>query len=191
MGKVSYGDFKFPSDFGFTGSSAGRADAKPHRDAGPDEYGDRLAPRGAPKAKSMAKGGPVKKQIGGGVQPPAAPGGTGIANVLSNPIARAAAQQTAGALATRQGAAPAMGAPMRPAMSPAIAPAGAGGPGGMAKGGKFLKGAVKRPGRMKNYAKRLGVSLGQAITKAKHSSDPSLRGAGNLGARFRSGEFKK
>jgi hypothetical protein len=163
--------FQFPRDFGFTGSSAGRADAKPHRDAGPDEYGDGLAAKG-PKAKPMAKGGPVKKQIGGGVQPPAAPGGAGIANLLSNPIARAAAQQTAGALAARQGAAPAMVAPMgtamRPAMSPAIAPAG--GPGGMAKGGKFIQGMHLKKGALH---RQLNVPEDQKIPAAKMAAAAS------------------
>ena len=42
---------------------------------------------------------------------------------------------------------------------------------------------------MTKLAHEHGVSLGQEIAKDKHSDDPSLRGAANLGARFRSGEF--
>lgn len=61
----------------------------------------------------------------------------------------------------------------------------------MARKKKFLQKAVKRPGRMKRLAARHGVSLGKEIEKDKHSSDPSLRSAANLGARFRSGEFQK
>jgi hypothetical protein len=56
---------------------------------------------------------------------------------------------------------------------------------------KFLQKAVKRPGRMKKLAKKHGKSLGAEIAMDKHSKDPSLRGAANLGARFRSGEFGK
>ena len=56
------------------------------------------------------------------------------------------------------------------------------------KGKGFLsKGAIKRPGRMKRLAARHGVSLGKEIEKDKSSSDPSLRAAANLGARFRKG----
>ena len=60
----------------------------------------------------------------------------------------------------------------------------------MAEGGKFIQHAIKHPGRMTELAHRHGVSLGQEIAHDKHSSDPSLRAAANLGARFRSGEFK-
>lgn len=54
---------------------------------------------------------------------------------------------------------------------------------------KFLGKAVKRPGRLKNLAKRHGVSLGEEIAKDVHSKNPSLRAAAVLGRRFRSGEF--
>ena len=45
-------------------------------------------------------------------------------------------------------------------------------------------GAVKRPGRMKRMAARLGVSVLEAEVRASHSKDPSLRAAGNLGLTF-------
>lgn len=61
----------------------------------------------------------------------------------------------------------------------------------MARKKKFLQKAVKRPGRMKRLAAKHGKSLGAEIATDKHSKDPSLRAAANLGARFRSGEFKK
>lgn len=60
--------------------------------------------------------------------------------------------------------------------------------GGMAKGG-FIKSAVKHPGRIKEMAKREGISTLQAAEKASHSSDPSLRAAGNLGKRFIKGDL--
>lgn len=45
-------------------------------------------------------------------------------------------------------------------------------------------GAVKRPGREKRRAKEHGVSLHQQLERDAHSSDASLRGAGQLGLRF-------
>lgn len=46
---------------------------------------------------------------------------------------------------------------------------------------------IKRPGRMKRMAARLGVSLQEAEVRASHSSDPSLRAAGALGLRLGKG----
>lgn len=46
---------------------------------------------------------------------------------------------------------------------------------------------IKRPGRMKRMAARLGISLHTAEVRASHSSDPSLRAAGNLGLRLGKG----
>ena len=57
-----------------------------------------------------------------------------------------------------------------------------------AKGG-FIAGAVKHPGRLQAMAKREGISTLQAAEKASHSSDPSLRAAGNLGKRFIKGDL--
>ena len=51
----------------------------------------------------------------------------------------------------------------------------------------FIKSAVKRPGRLKKLAAKHGKSLGAEIASDKHSKDPSLRSAANLGARFRKG----
>lgn len=56
-------------------------------------------------------------------------------------------------------------------------------------GGKFLQSAVKHPGRLKEMAKREGISTSEAADKASHSSDPSLRAAGNLGKRFIHGDL--
>lgn len=51
----------------------------------------------------------------------------------------------------------------------------------------FIKKAIKHPGRMENMAERKGISVHQAEVQASHSSDPSLRAAGNLGLRFGKG----
>lgn len=48
----------------------------------------------------------------------------------------------------------------------------------------FESGAVKRPGREKRRAKEHGVSLHVQLEHDAHSSNPSLRGAGELGLRF-------
>lgn len=167
-------DFSFPDQFGFTGSSAGRADARSHPRQSSNEFGDGLK-KGGPAC--MAKGGkaPVKKAMGG-VQPPmAAQAANPIVGALQNPIARAAAAQ----VMQRQGGAP-MGQPMAPSAGPATP---------MKKGG-FLSKGIKHPGRMKAMAKREGIGLQAAEKKASHSSDPSLRAAGALGLRFSKGEFK-
>lgn len=112
MGKVTYGDFKFDSGFGFTGSAAGRADPKSHPQRSSNEYGGGLKKGGA---VCMAKGGPIKKAMGGP-----------LGSLLQNPAAQAAAARTAGAL-TPPGATPAANPMMQPAMPPS----------GMKRGGKF------------------------------------------------------
>lgn len=114
MGKVTYGDFKFDSGFGFSGSAAGRADAKSHPKRSSDEFGDGLA-KGCPAC--MAKGGPIKKQVGGMIAPVARPG---------------ALQAASPVLPMQQ---------PRAAVLPVQAAPIAARPSGMAKGGK----AMKRP----------------------------------------------
>jgi hypothetical protein len=52
---------------------------------------------------------------------------------------------------------------------------------------KFIKAAIKHPGRMHRLAERKGVSVHEAEVEASHSSNPSLRSAGNLGLRFGKG----
>jgi hypothetical protein len=52
---------------------------------------------------------------------------------------------------------------------------------------RFLKAAIKRPGRMKEGAARAGMGLHAYEEKESHSSDPSLRSAANLGLRFGKG----
>lgn len=52
---------------------------------------------------------------------------------------------------------------------------------------KFIQTAIKRPGRVKNAAKRAGISVHAQAVKMSHSKDPSARGAGNLALRFQKG----
>lgn len=49
---------------------------------------------------------------------------------------------------------------------------------------QFIQRAIKRPGRMKRGAKRAGMSTHAYMEKEKHSSDPSMRSAANLGLRL-------
>ena len=101
------------------------------------------------------------------------------------------------AAAQRGAQAPAIPAPAVAAPGPAAVAPGLGGaltqgaPQGLAEGGHFIQKGIRHPGRMKKLAARHGVSLGQEIAKDKHSDDPSLRAAANLGARFRSGDLSK
>jgi hypothetical protein len=52
---------------------------------------------------------------------------------------------------------------------------------------RFLKAAIKHPGRMKEGAARSGMGLHAYMEKESHSSDPSERSAANLGLRFQKG----
>jgi hypothetical protein len=54
---------------------------------------------------------------------------------------------------------------------------------------KWIGKAIKRPGRVKNAAKRAGISTHAMAEKMSHSSDPSARGAGNLALRFQKGSL--
>ncbi len=54
---------------------------------------------------------------------------------------------------------------------------------------KWIKKAVKHPGRLTNAASAAGVSKLQLAEKWSHSSDPSKRGAGLLGKRFIKGKL--
>lgn len=51
----------------------------------------------------------------------------------------------------------------------------------------WIGGAVKHPGRLTRAAKSAGVSKREEAERWSHSSDPSKRGAGNLGLRFMKG----
>lgn len=48
----------------------------------------------------------------------------------------------------------------------------------------WIKGSVKHPGALTAAAKKHGVSKLQEAEKEKHSSNPSIRARGALGARF-------
>lgn len=53
----------------------------------------------------------------------------------------------------------------------------------------FIKGAIKHPGRMKRLAAEHGRSVHEEMEHDKHSSDPSLRSAANLGLRLTGGDL--
>lgn len=52
---------------------------------------------------------------------------------------------------------------------------------------KWIQGAVKHKGRETRRAKEHGVSVHQQLETDSHSSNASLRAAGNLGLRFEKG----
>jgi len=52
---------------------------------------------------------------------------------------------------------------------------------------KFLKSAIKHPGRVKKAAARAGISVHQEAEQMAHSSNKSVRGAGALALRFQKG----
>lgn len=52
----------------------------------------------------------------------------------------------------------------------------------VAKG--WIKSAIKHPGIEKERAKEHGISTHEQLEKDAHSSNPTLRGRGNLGLRF-------
>jgi hypothetical protein len=49
---------------------------------------------------------------------------------------------------------------------------------------RWISKAIKRPGRMKKRAAAAGRSVHAQMEHDKHSSDPSLRSAANLGLRL-------
>lgn len=52
---------------------------------------------------------------------------------------------------------------------------------------KWIKSAVRHPGVEKERAKEHGISTHEQLERDAHSSDPTLRGRGNLGLRFEKG----
>lgn len=54
---------------------------------------------------------------------------------------------------------------------------------------KFIKSAIKHPGRETERAKEHGISTHEQMVRDSHSTDPSLRGAGNLGLRLTGGDL--
>jgi hypothetical protein len=54
---------------------------------------------------------------------------------------------------------------------------------------KFIKAAIKHPGRMKKLAAAHGRSVHEEMEHDKHSKDPSLRAAANLGLRLTGGDL--
>jgi len=64
----------------------------------------------------------------------------------------------------------------------------------MAEGKKkkrWIKSAIKHPGRETARAKEHGVSVHQQMETDSHSKNPSLRSAGNLGLRLSAGAKKR
>jgi hypothetical protein len=55
--------------------------------------------------------------------------------------------------------------------------------------GGFIKGAIRRPGRMKRLARRHGISVHEEMVRDRHARDPSLRAAANLGLRLTGGDL--
>lgn len=51
----------------------------------------------------------------------------------------------------------------------------------------FIQSAIKHPGALTRAAAEHGVSKRQEAEKESHSSNPSIRGRGNLGLRFMKG----
>lgn len=49
---------------------------------------------------------------------------------------------------------------------------------------KWIKKAIKHPGRETERAEKHGVSVHEQMVSDSHSKDPSVRGAGNLGLRL-------
>jgi len=49
---------------------------------------------------------------------------------------------------------------------------------------KWISKAIKRPGREKRRAAEHGISTHEQMERDSHSSNPSLRAAGNLGLRL-------
>jgi len=54
---------------------------------------------------------------------------------------------------------------------------------------KWIQGAIKHPGALTAAAKKHGVSKLQEAEKESHSSNPKIRGRGNLGKRFIKGSI--
>ena len=54
----------------------------------------------------------------------------------------------------------------------------------MASERKWIQRAVKHPGVEKAKARRNGVSTHEQLERDSHSSNPKIRGRGNLGLRF-------
>lgn len=55
----------------------------------------------------------------------------------------------------------------------------------------FIKRAIKHPGRERKRAAEHGISVHAQMERDSHSSDPSLRGAGQLGLRLTDGDLHK
>ena len=197
-----FGPQHFPSDFGFTGSSVGRHDPRSHPSMDSDEYGDKAALKRESEMPTMAKGGRTPKVP----VPKAAKAAMGALALGRLQGARAARPK----LPAPPPAMPIAAAPRAPMPMPGPMPGGGAPPmpmgvpamksgghmddgdcddGDYAAGGKFIQKGIRHPGRMKNLAKRHGIGVHQEMERDKHSSDPSLRSAANLGLRLTGGDL--
>jgi hypothetical protein len=219
MGKVRYfdGDFQFPSDFGFSGSSKGNVNPLPHPTRSQDEFGDDAYLAKQNETPQYARGGRMPK-----IPAPKA------AKAVVKAVQIGKALGAAGAAARPPAIRPPMQAPAVPAgaLNAAAPPLTATPPGmkrggrvaksggdsrfdsdaeadqalahdqyqpgtmGYAKGGKFIQSGIRRPGRMKKLAKAHGVSVHQEMERDSHSPNKSLRSAANLGLRLTGGDLK-
>jgi hypothetical protein len=206
----------FPKEFGFRGSAVG---PRSHPRIEPDPYDDGLAgPKRNvrepvnPRPKRLAVGGPAMPP-GGAPPAAAAPPQGGPLGALSMPSPNGGQEPTitmpmstaanvakhlvqtgamhgaaAGAQAIARHVARHRAAPMAPSAPPAPSPDQAP-QAGMAKGGNFIAKAVNRPGRETQRAHVAGRSVHDQMEHDKHSSDPSLRSAANLGLRLTKGDL--
>lgn len=200
-------DFDFSSDFGFTGSAQGGKPTREHPDY--EDESTLLGRRKGGKVKGYAMGGPMQPQAPQqpqGQEPTISmpmstaqktaqglvkAGRDAGARQATQNLSRMATQRppmtAAGPLGGAPGAlsSPVAGAP--PQVARQNIPPGVT---GMKKGG-FLKKAISRPGRETKRAAEHGVSVHEQMEHDSHSSDPSLRAAGNLGLRLSGGDLAK
>lgn len=250
--------WSFPADFGFTGSTSGNVNPRPHPTQDDGEFGDGTYLAKQSEVPVMAKGGkvPVQKaatavlgalQVGKKIGQSLAPISAGMApqapTITQGPIPAAMMGAARPPGMATGGPVESGGIPPDPSTdddyfhqprithpTPHPAPKDTGyahggkiqhygggdqrydsdaeaaqaeahsqtvpgeypypEPEGFAEGGKFIQSAISHPGRMKNLAKRHGVSVHQEMEHDKHSKSPSLRSAANLGLRLTGGDLK-
>lgn len=169
---------------------------KPGEDFGSSHFPKEM---GFTESAKMAHGGHVERKAMGGpagtppVQEPTISMPMSTAQRMAGNIAKVGAQQGARAVAAQAR----MPGPRRPPVAQIGAPGQAVPPGGplsgaaaMAKGGKFIASAIKHPGKETERAHASGRSVHEQMEHDSHSSNPSLRAAGNLGLRLTGGDLK-
>lgn len=213
------GDFQFPREFGFSGSSAGNVNPRQHPQISQDEFGDDAALKAESDAPPVyAKGGrapklpkaakavmgalQIGKAIGQRQAAAASPAPMGAPPAMAPPGAAPVGGPPGGPMPMRRGggvkqnfnggdhqsdsAAERSKSNAASQFKPAEEPY----PAEAAKGG-FIKKAIRHPGRETSRAKASGRSVHAQMEHDKHSSNPSLRAAGNLGLRLTGGDLHK